>query len=165
MRASSSGQSVESNLTVTRLRRLSRLGVILRRRSRRVARDLATKVGVGLDRLGSPADRLSGGNQQKVLLGRALHREGTILLALDEPTRGVDVGGRADIHELVRDAAREGTSVIFSSTELDEVLDLADVVVTMFAGRIVSVVPRAEASASSVLADMTTREREAEVRP
>jgi ABC-type sugar transport system ATPase subunit len=154
------GQTVESNLTASRLRRLSRLGVMLRRRSQRVARELAARVGVDLDRLGSPVDRLSGGNQQKVLLGRSLQREGTVLLALDEPTRGVDVGGRADIHELVRDAAREGSAVIFSSTELDEVLDLADVVVTMFAGQIVSVVPRAEASASSVLADMTTVHRE-----
>jgi ABC-type sugar transport system ATPase subunit len=91
-----------------------------------------------------------------VLLGRALQLEGTALLALDEPTRGVDVGGRADIHNLVRDAARSGTAVIFSSTELDEVLDLADVVVTIFHGRIVSVVPRAQASASAILADMTT---------
>jgi len=106
--------------------------------------------------LGSPVSSLSGGNQQKVLLGRALQMEGVVLLALDEPTRGVDVGGRADIHELVRDAARAGTAVIFSSTELDEVLDLADVVVTMFGGRIVSVIPRAEASAASVLADMIT---------
>ena len=156
------GQTVESNLTASRLRRLSRLGVMLRRRSQRVARELAARVGVDLDRLGSPVDRLSGGNQQKVLLGRSLQREGTVLLALDEPTRGVDVGGRADIHELVRDAAREGAAVIFSSTELDEVLDLADVVVTMFAGQIVSVVPRAEASASSVLADMTTLHRDGE---
>ena len=85
-----------------------------------------------------------------------LELEGTALLALDEPTRGVDVGGRADIHNLVREAARNGTAVIFSSTELDEVLDLADVVVTIFHGRIVSVVPRAEASASAILADMTT---------
>ena len=77
-----------------------------------------------------------------MLLGRALQLEGTALLALDEPTRGVDVGGRAEIHNLVREAARKGTAVIFSSTELDEVLDLADVVVTIFAGRIVSVVPR-----------------------
>jgi ABC-type sugar transport system ATPase subunit len=150
------GQTVERNLTVTRLRRLSRLGVLLRRRLQRTARELATLAAVPLDRLGSPAASLSGGNQQKVLLGRALQLEGTALLALDEPTRGVDVGGRAEIHGLVREAARKGTAVIFSSTELDEVLDLADVVVTIFAGRIVSVVPRAEASASAILADMTT---------
>ena len=150
------GQSVERNLTVTRLRRLSRFGVLLRRRVRRTARELATMAGVPLDRLGSPAASLSGGNQQKALLGRALQLKGTALLALDEPTRGVDVGGRADIHDLVRAAARDGTAVIFSSTELDEVLDLADVVVTIFAGRIVSIVPRAQASASAILADMTT---------
>jgi ABC-type sugar transport system ATPase subunit len=150
------GQSVERNLTVTRLRRLSRLGVLLRRRVQRAARELATMAGVHVDRLGSPVASLSGGNQQKALLGRALQLEGTALLALDEPTRGVDVGGRADIHDLVRAAAREGTAVIFSSTELDEVLDLADVVVTIFAGRIVSIVPRAQASASAILADMTT---------
>ena len=149
------GQTVERNLTVARLRRLSRLGVLLRRRIQRAARELATMTGVSVDRLGSPAASLSGGNQQKVLLGRALQLEGTALLALDEPTRGVDVGGRADIHNLVREAARSGTAVIFSSTELDEVLDLADVVVTIFHGRIVSVVPRAEASASAILADMT----------
>jgi ABC-type sugar transport system ATPase subunit len=158
------GQAVESNLIVARLRRLSRLGVLLRRRSQRVARELAIKVGVDVGRLGAPVSSLSGGNQQKVLLGRALQLEGIVLLALDEPTRGVDVGGRADIHELVREAARGGTAVIFSSTELDEVLDLADVVVTMFAGRIVSVIPRAEASAASVLTDMTTSQpRDGEV--
>jgi ABC-type sugar transport system ATPase subunit len=150
------GQTVERNLTVTRLRRLSRLGVLLRRRVHRSARELAAMAGVPVERLGSPARTLSGGNQQKVLLGRALQLEGTALLALDEPTRGVDVGGRAEIHHLVRDAARNGTAVIFSSTELDEVLDLADVVVTIFAGRIVSVVPRRQASASAILADMTT---------
>jgi len=150
------GQSVSRNLTVTRLRRLSRLGFLLRRRVQRTARELATMAGVPVERLGSPARSLSGGNQQKVLLGRALELEGTALLALDEPTRGVDVGGRAEIHRLVREAARRGTAVIFSSTELDEVLDLADVVVTIFAGRIVSVVPRAQASAPTILANMTT---------
>jgi ABC-type sugar transport system ATPase subunit len=152
------GQTVERNLTVTRLRRLSRLGVLLRRRLHRSARDLAAMAGVPVERLGSPVGSLSGGNQQKALLGRALQLDGTALLALDEPTRGVDVGGRAEIHNLVRAAARNGTAVIFSSTELDEVLDLADVVVTIFAGRIVSIVPRAEASASAILADMTTTE-------
>jgi ABC-type sugar transport system ATPase subunit len=152
------GQTVERNLTVTRLRRLSRLGVLLRRRIQRSARELAAMAAIPADRLGSPAASLSGGNQQKVLLSRAMQLEGTALLALDEPTRGVDVGGRAEIHNLIREAARKGTAVIFSSTELDEVLDLADVVVTIFAGRIVSVVPRAQASASAILADMTTRQ-------
>jgi ABC-type sugar transport system ATPase subunit len=150
------GQTGERNRTVARLGRLSRLGGLLRRRAHRAARTLAEMAGVPVERLGSPAGSLSGGNQQKVLLGRALELEGTALLALDEPTRGVDVGGRADIHDLVRAAARKGTAVIFSSTELDEVLDLADVVVTIFHGRIVSVVPRDEASASAILADMTT---------
>jgi ABC-type sugar transport system ATPase subunit len=150
------GQTVERNLTVARLRRLSRLGVLLRRRAHRIARALAAMAGVPVERLGSPAGSLSGGNQQKVLLGRALELDGTALLALDEPTRGVDVGGRADIHDLVRAAAERGTAVIFSSSELDEVLDLADVVVTIFHGRIVSIVPRDEASASAILADMTT---------
>ena len=150
------GQTVQRNLIVARLRRLSRLGVLLRRRAHRTARELAGLAGVPVERLGSPAGSLSGGNQQKVLLGRALELEGTALLALDEPTRGVDVGGRADIHDLVRTAARRGTAVIFSSTELDEVLDLADVVVTIFHGRIVSIVPRDEASASAILGDMTT---------
>ena len=136
------GQPSEHNLTVSRLRRLSRLGVLLRQQSRRVARELATMVGVRSDRLAAPVSSLSGGNQQKVLLGRALQRPGTVLLALDEPTRGVDVGGRADIHRLVAAAAAEGVAVLFSSTELDEILDLADVVVTMFGGRIVSVLAR-----------------------
>jgi ABC-type sugar transport system ATPase subunit len=136
------------------------MGVLLRRRAQRVARELAATAGIPAGRLGSPVASLSGGNQQKVLLGRALQLDGVALLALDEPTRGVDVGGRAEIHNVVRDAARKGTAVVFSSTELDEVLDLADIVVTLFHGRIVSVVPRAQASASAILADMTTTERE-----
>jgi ABC-type sugar transport system ATPase subunit len=156
------GQSVERNLTVTRLRRVSRLGVLVRRRVQRAARELAAMIGVPPNRLGSPVGSLSGGNQQKALLGRALQLEGATLLALDEPTRGVDVGGRAEIHRLVRDAARAGTAVVFSSTELDEVLDLADVVVTLFHGRIVSVVPRAQASAAAILADMTTSHAQGE---
>lgn len=150
-------KSVEQNLTVTRLRRLSRLGFVLQRRSRQTAYELATLVRVPALRIAAPVAALSGGNQQKVLLGRGLERAGTILLALDEPTRGVDVGGRADIHRLVRHAAANGTAVLFSSTELDEILELSDVIVTMFEGAIVSVVQGSAATSSSVLEDMTTR--------
>jgi len=156
-------KTVAQNLTVSRLRQLSRLGFLRRPSARRVARELAARVGVDRARLASPVGGLSGGNQQKVLLGRALQRPGTVLLALDEPTRGVDVGGRGEIHSLIRQEAATGVAVLFASTELDEVLELADVVVTMFEGHVVSVVPAAEANSARVLEDMTTR-REAVAR-
>ena len=73
----------------------------------------------------------------------------------DEPTRGVDVGGRADIHNLIRHAASTGNCVIFASTELDEIMDLADTVVTMFAGRITRIARREDMTAADILAEMT----------
>jgi ABC-type sugar transport system ATPase subunit len=81
---------------------------------------------------------LSGGNQQKVFVGRCLEHENVLALLLDEPTRGVDVGGRAEIHRLLRQAADAGLVVMFASTELEELLDLGDVIVTMRDGRTVS---------------------------
>jgi len=151
-----SHQAVERNLTAVRLREISRAGMIVRGRARRIAARLAGLVGVAEGRLGSPVATLSGGNQQKVMLGRGLEHGGTVLLALDEPTRGVDIGGRADIHLLVQHAAAQGNAVIFASTEFEEVFELSDVIVTMFEGRIVSVVPCKEANVAAVLADMTT---------
>jgi ABC-type sugar transport system ATPase subunit len=149
------GQPVAANLVATRLEQLSRAGVVRRRALDEAATQLTATIGLAPERAAEPVGRLSGGNQQKVLLGRCLHRPDTRLLLLDEPTRGVDVKGRADIHELIRGAARDGAVVLFASTELDEILDLADVVVTMRAGRVVSRRERAEATAAGVLADMT----------
>ena len=81
-----------------------------------------------------PCAALSGGNQQKVFVGRCLGRDDVRVLLLDEPTRGVDIGGRAAIHHLLREAADGGVVVLFSSTELEELLDLGDVIVTMHEG-------------------------------
>jgi len=103
---------------------------------------------------------LSGGNQQKVLVARGIDQPNSKVLLFDEPARGVDVGGRADIHELIRGAAEQGNVVIFHSTDLDEVFDLADVIVTMFAGRLVNVRTRAESTPAAVLTDMTHGEGE-----
>jgi len=79
-----------------------------------------------------------------------------VLLLFDEPTRGVDVGGRADIHNLIRHAASTGACIIFVSSELDEILDLSDTVVTMFAGRITRIGRRKDMTAASILAEITS---------
>lgn len=149
------GQSVGSNLVATRLSSLSRFGVVRTGEARAVAKNLGETIGIPPDRLGEPVMRLSGGNQQKVLLERCLERDDTRVLLLDDPTRGVDVRGRAEIHELIRGAAQNGTVVLFASTELEEILSLADVIVTMRGGRIVSRRGRDQAHARDILADMT----------
>jgi ribose transport system ATP-binding protein len=100
--------------------------------AQRIIRDLAIKV----PGTGTPVERLSGGNQQKVVIGRWLLRAPEVLI-LDEPTRGVDIGARAEIHRLIRDLAAGGTAIIVISSEPDELPDLADRVLVMSEGRIV----------------------------
>jgi ABC-type sugar transport system ATPase subunit len=127
-------QPVSWNLLATRLPHLTRMGVTSRRRWTTALSELADLCGLDRGRVGRPVAELSGGNQQKVFVGRCLGRDDVRVLLLDDPTRGVDVGGRAAIHALLRDAAGRGTAVLFSSTELEELHDLADVVVTMHQG-------------------------------
>ncbi len=148
-------QSIESNLTATRLGSLSRFGVVGLRARRRVAEQLMKTVAVRDHGVKDRVESLSGGNQQKVLLGRTLERSAGELLLFDDPTRGVDVQGRAEIHRLIRAAAAAGNTVLFVSTELDELLDLADVVVTMFKGGIVAKLEAEKTSRSRILAEMT----------
>jgi ABC-type sugar transport system ATPase subunit len=149
------GQPVESNLTATRLRAFSHWGALRMGELRAVAKEICKAIGLAPERLDESVLRLSGGNQQKVLLGRCLHRSDTRVLLLDEPTRGVDVRGRVEIHNLIRGVADTGAVVIFTSTELDEILDLADIVITMRGGVVVSQRDRADVDAHNVLADMT----------
>jgi ABC-type sugar transport system ATPase subunit len=129
---------IADNLTATRLPSLARAGVLSSRRERQAARALAELAGIPDGRLAQPAAALSGGNQQKVFVGRCLGRDDVHALVLDEPTRGVDIGGRAAIHRLLRAAADAGLIVIFSSTELEELLELGDVIITMREARIVA---------------------------
>ena len=130
-------KSVGTNLLATRLGDLTSAGVVRRKRWSTALAKLIELCGIGRDRAGQQVRSLSGGNQQKVFVGRCLGDRDTRVLVLDEPTRGVDVGGRAAIHQLLRNAAETGVAVIFSSTELDEILDLADTVITMHKGVVV----------------------------
>jgi ABC-type sugar transport system ATPase subunit len=130
-------KSVGSNLLATRLGRLTRAGVVMRRRWSSALATLVELCGIERDRVSHEVRSLSGGNQQKVFVGRCLGDGDVRVLVLDEPTRGVDVGGRAAIHHLLRNAADNGVAVLFSSTELEELLDLADIVITMHKGVVV----------------------------
>ena len=93
---------------------------------------------------------LSGGNQQKVLIGRWLLTEPKILI-LDEPTRGIDVGAKAEIHKLITKLAGEGVAVIMISSELPEVLGMSDRVLVMHEGRVTGILDRAEADQVKIM--------------
>jgi ribose transport system ATP-binding protein len=97
-----------------------------------------------------PARTLSGGNQQKILLSRWLVH-GTRVLLLDEPTRGVDVGARAEIYTLIRDLAAAGNAVVVVSSEIEEVLGLADVVLVVSDGRVLQTLPANQIDEHGVL--------------
>ncbi|MBD8605534.1 sugar ABC transporter ATP-binding protein [Aeromicrobium sp. CFBP 8757] len=155
--------SIARNVVATRLPLLSRWGLVRRASDRRAVGELLGLTDIAPDRSGHPVGSLSGGNQQKVLVARSLRRPSSVVLLFDEPTRGVDVGGRAEIHDLIRAAAADGKGVVFCSTELDEVMELSDTVVTMFGGRVVSVRSRADVTAARVLTDMTHGRVEEEV--
>jgi rhamnose transport system ATP-binding protein len=142
--------SIERNVTLPRSRALSKLGFLVgpgeRREALRWTQRLQTKYG----RLGDAVGTLSGGNQQKVVLAKWLAMAPKVLI-VDEPTRGIDVGTKAEVHRLMSALAAEGVAVVMVSSELPEVLGMADRVLVMREGRIVSEIPRAEATEASVM--------------
>ncbi len=143
-------QSVTHNITVSSLRDFARGGFLNQAAEKRRSTDLTTSLDVrptGVDR---PVRTLSGGNQQKVVLARWLLRECRVLL-LDEPTRGVDVGARSEIYRLVRDLADSGVAVVVVSSEVEEVLGLADRVLVVREGAVVHEAPARELDESKVL--------------
>jgi ABC-type sugar transport system ATPase subunit len=144
-----------ANLIATKLREHTRWGVLARRRLRATAQKLAGAVGVDRRRLRSPADELSGGNQQKLAFGRSLGGALPGVLLMNEPTHGVDVGARAEIYRLIRDFCARGYCVIMASSDIEEVLGMGDVVVTMYRGRQVGRYRRGAADMHRVLADIT----------
>ncbi len=143
------------NLTATRLSDHARWGTLGSRRLRSLASGLAPIVGFDPRRLSSRAGQLSGGNQQKLAIGRCAGRRGGGVLLLNEPTRGVDMGARADIYKLLRRFCEEGQAVVIASSDMEEVLGLADRVVTLYRGRSVRTYARADFDEAVILADMT----------
>lgn len=129
-------QGIDFNLSISVLRNLiSRLGKLdLGRESRKVV-DLANRMHVRRNDIKLPVKSLSGGNQQKVLLGKVMASSPRVLF-LDEPTRGIDVGAKEEVYDLIRELAASGLSVVVVSSELPEILALADRVLVMREGRV-----------------------------
>jgi rhamnose transport system ATP-binding protein len=143
--------SIERNIGLTRLQALrNRLGVIGRGSEGELASDWATKLQLKFHKLSDPVGFLSGGNQQKVVLGKWL-ATGPKVLIIDEPTRGIDVGTKSEVHRLMSELASEGLAVLMISSELPEVLGMADRVLVMHEGRIVEELSREEADEESVV--------------
>jgi ribose transport system ATP-binding protein len=133
--------SVRWNVTLTTLRQISRRGVLTPSADKEHARRIVTNLGVRLHTQEQPISDLSGGNQQKVIFGRWLSAKPKLLL-LDEPTRGVDVGAKAEIYKLIDEAAQEGLAVIAASSELEELLWICHRIVVMSRGQVVANIPR-----------------------
>jgi rhamnose transport system ATP-binding protein len=142
--------SIARNTALTRLRALSRLGLIRGGAEQRLARTWAERLQLKFHRLGDPVGTLSGGNQQKVVLGKWLATEPRLLI-IDEPTRGIDVGTKAEVHRLMSELATRGLAVLMISSELPEVLGMADRILVMHEGRITGELSRAEADEERVV--------------
>jgi ABC-type sugar transport system ATPase subunit len=143
------------NLVGTRLSDHTQFGVLARGKLRATAAKLGAAVGVDRRRLRSMADELSGGNQQKLAIGRWIGGGEPGVVLMNEPTRGVDVGARAEIYRLIRQFCDQGYCVVVASSDIEEVLGMADVVVSMYRGRQVGRYRRGEADMHRVLADIT----------
>ncbi len=144
-------RSVRENVTVTSLKDFSTAGYVHRRRERTRTRELERELDVRAASIEAPVVTLSGGNQQKVLFAKWLVRPPKILIA-DEPTRGVDVGAKRQIHELIVRLAADGMAVLLISSEVEEVLGLAHRVLVMRRGRLVAEFEGEEATDEAVMA-------------
>lgn len=142
--------SVAHNISLTVLDQLSRAGWLHRRRERELAQEQVQRLRVKANSVSQPAQSLSGGNQQKVLVGKFLVTQPKVLI-LDEPTRGVDVGAKAEIHRLIGELAEQGIAVLMISSDLPEVLALADRVVVMRDGRVAGELSRSEMSEEAIM--------------
>jgi ABC-type sugar transport system ATPase subunit len=149
-------RAIAENIALPHLALLSHGGIVLaRRRQRALAQTLGDRVRLKATSPGQPCGELSGGNQQKVLFARALAGSPRLLL-LDEPTRGVDIGARADIYALVRAAADRGMAVLIASSDLPELLGLCDRIGVMRDGTLAEMLDAPSLTEAALLARFQT---------
>ena len=143
--------AVDENVSLADLSRVARGGMIDRVREREQAKQYVEQLRIKTSSVASEVESLSGGNQQKVALARWLATSPKVLI-LDEPTQGVDVGSKSEIHALMQELAERGLAVLMISSELPEILGMSDRIAVMRGGTIAGVLSRDEATQASVLA-------------
>jgi rhamnose transport system ATP-binding protein len=154
--------SIAQNASLANLGGVSRRGIIDADVERRAAEQFVNRLRIKASSVAADVGSLSGGNQQKVALARWLAIEPAVLI-LDEPTQGVDVGSKAEIHAIMQGLADRGVAILMISSELPEVLGMSDRIAVMHGGTIVGVLPRAEATQQKILA--MALERDSTARP
>ncbi|HKI15447.1 MAG TPA: sugar ABC transporter ATP-binding protein [Roseiarcus sp.] len=145
--------SVRENMTLGILPRLTKLGIVDEARQREIVDRFMKRLAIKASSAEQKIRELSGGNQQKVLLARWLCTDPKLLI-LDEPTRGIDVGAKAEIQALIRELADQGLGVLMISSELEEIVEGADRVFVLSDGRTVADLPHTKASAAAIMAAM-----------
>ena len=143
--------AISANITLASLNKFSRAGALDFRREQEVAADYTRKLGIKTPTIFAPVATLSGGNQQKVALSRWLVTKPSVLI-LDEPTQGIDVGAKSEVHALMTELASQGVAILMISSELPEILGMSDRVAVMHGGSIVGTLDRAEATQEKILA-------------
>ncbi|RZI80884.1 MAG: sugar ABC transporter ATP-binding protein, partial [Microbacterium sp.] len=146
--------SVAENIGVLTVAALTRVGLVRRGAFERGARSLAERLRVKTATMDQPITNLSGGNQQKAMLARWIAIDPAVLI-LDEPTRGVDVGAKAEIYEQLFALADRGVAILCSSSDLPELLTITDRIAVLSEGRVVDVVDSASATEESIMAAAT----------
>lgn len=145
------GMDVRANIVVTHLRDYSRFGLMSKKAEEAAAFAYVTRLRIQTPDVERAVSNLSGGNQQKVVLARWLAVKPEILI-VDEPTRGIDVGAKAEIYALLRSLAAQGMGIILISSELPEVLGMSDRIAVLYEGRMTGVVPKSEATQEKIMA-------------
>jgi ribose transport system ATP-binding protein len=143
-------ESVQRNIGLPNLDRLSFLRLVAARREAELAGGLCRRLRVRTPSLAQPVGLLSGGNQQKVVLGKWLARKPRVLI-LDEPTRGVDVGAKSEIYALMDELAGQGVAVLMISSDLEEIIGMSDRVLVMHQGRLAGELPRGRLTEEGIM--------------
>jgi rhamnose transport system ATP-binding protein len=143
--------AVSANMTLALLDRLTHFGALDLRREQEIAADYTRRFNIKTPAIFATVKTLSGGNQQKVALSRWLATNPSVLI-LDEPTQGIDIGAKSEIHSLMVDLAAQGVAILMISSELPEILGMSDRIAVMHGGKLLGIMDRTEATPQRILA-------------